>query len=393
MEIRNILLINAYSFKNLGDSGIVVAMINLLKKDYPNAKISVMSGSYEENKSFYSRYNVESVEPIWNIKRRKNFIAKYIDGLLSLLKLISVPGHSDFRLFRNADVIISVGGGYLYSSVKGPLGLGLINSLFHYYVGVRLKKCVIGFPQSVGPFNHKIDKFISEFVLSKISRLYLRESRSLENFSRKKNIKLLPDIALCKWFDVKKHSSTGDIINVGVTVLDWRFASRGDDWNSIIEYLEKIKIALKDLSVKHKKSIVVKIYPQVDVSENDSDLYVSNLLCESLIVSGLESKVVRINKLSHEEIIREYARNDLFIASRMHSAIFAINGNLPPIALAYQPKTAGTLEVVGLGDNALDIKTFKPDELLERLLLNIHSNFTYDYPEESIRQDLKEVIK
>ena len=36
--------------------------------------------------------------------------------------------------YNQADIIFSVGGGYIYSSRRGPLGVGLLNSLFHVWL-------------------------------------------------------------------------------------------------------------------------------------------------------------------------------------------------------------------------------------------------------------------
>jgi colanic acid/amylovoran biosynthesis protein len=58
---------------------------------------------------------------------------------------------------------------------------------------------------------------------------------------------------------------------------------------------------------------------------------------------------------------------DLFIGSRMHSAIFSLAGNVPTLALAYQPKTIGTFDLINMGQFVLDIKKFKEKELEEKI--------------------------
>lgn len=131
-------------------------MIYLIREVYPDAKIKVMSSYWEENKEFYNRYKVESVPAIWTLNPNYSTIGRYLSGIKKFFKSLLFP--NKIEEYKNADVVISVGGGYLYSSRKGPLGVGLINALFHIWLGKRMKKKTLAFPQSVGPINYFLIK-------------------------------------------------------------------------------------------------------------------------------------------------------------------------------------------------------------------------------------------
>ena len=75
-KINKVLIINAYSYKNRGDSGIIVAMIDIIRKSYKNADISVMSQYHEQNIEYYNKMNVKSVPPVWDIINTKGFLNK-----------------------------------------------------------------------------------------------------------------------------------------------------------------------------------------------------------------------------------------------------------------------------------------------------------------------------
>jgi colanic acid/amylovoran biosynthesis protein len=59
---------------------------------------------------------------------------------------------------------------------------------------------------------------------------------------------------------------------------------------------------------------------------------------------------------------------DAFLASRMHSAIFAISRGIPTMALAYQPKTIGTFELLGLGEYVREVQDVTGQEIADHLL-------------------------
>jgi colanic acid/amylovoran biosynthesis protein len=84
---------------------------------------------------------------------------------------------------------------------------------------------------------------------------------------------------------------------------------------------------------------------------------------------GNNATVIELGKdLTTEELMEKYGSMNVFIASRMHSAIFALNAGVPTIALAYQPKTTGTFKLLDLEAYAADITDFTEHWLYERLL-------------------------
>ncbi|TXD49698.1 polysaccharide pyruvyl transferase family protein [Polaribacter sp. IC073] len=374
---KNILIINAYSYKNRGDSGIIVAMINLITKAYQNnVSISVMSQFHEENSSFYKKLNVKSVPPVWDILNQGGFINKYFTGLK---KVISYKKQSADAI-KQADLVLSAGGGYLYSSRKGPLGIGFINVLYHLWLSKKHKKKIILFPQSIGPLNFFLDKFLLKKVFCKLDLLFSRENittKFLNNNNVNIKIKELPDVAFI--LEPQKNDliddmgiSSVDCLKIGITVLDWRFASSGSDVKDVDDYLDRIANAINNLSKIVNQNIKVYIFPQVTVSDTDGDLKVSKELLNKL---NVESQVFSLDSINNpKELVYLYSKMDVFIASRMHSAIFSLAGGVPTIGLAYQPKTTGTFDLINLKDFALDIKSFTKGDLQDIILKIIKNN-------------------
>ncbi|MDM5340537.1 polysaccharide pyruvyl transferase family protein [Fictibacillus enclensis] len=383
-----LLLINAYSSKNRGDAGIVVAMIHLIRKVYPNAEIKVMSSYFEENEDFYKQYNVKSVSAIWNLKHGNSMLERYFIGFNIVRNILFKKNIKGVEHLLNADAVFSVGGGYLYSSRKGPFGIGLLNALFHIWIAKKFNKILYCFPQSVGPLRSKVDKRLVTYVLRKVDKFISREPITTELLKRElrlTNVMEIPDIGFtlpAKEFDININKNK---VNIGITVLDWKFAKKDATDVDIEAYLNRISEACKSL-MKEMGNCHFSIFPQVTVGDGDSDLLVSQKLNEKL---GKESStIIDLDKIDNfpEYLVGIYGQMDLFIGSRMHSTIFALAGNTPTISLAYQYKTTGTFRAIELNEYSLNIADFTADQLfiiMKNILIG------KNYPIEKVSNKIK----
>jgi colanic acid/amylovoran biosynthesis protein len=364
--MKNILFVNAYSARNLGDFAIVLGMKEVVSQAFGDIKITVSSSYHEGNKQVYPD-DLVSVEAVWNISGR-GFISRYANGLYLWFLAIVNPRSQKFSSYRQSDVICSVGGGYLYSSVKGPFGIGLLSMLFHIWLGVRFNKKVICFPQSVGPVSSRLDAWILEKVLSKVTLFIAREEKTYRYLTRELGLTHVVE-SLDVAFSLKPTDSylgKKDYVQydsvIGITVLDWQFAIKGSNNEDIAHYLKTIANVFLKISKSQKIKVI--IFPQVTVGEGDSDISVSEKL-KSLLGDEI-AEVFRLpKKLDPQRLMATYGDVDLFIGSRMHSTIFALASCCPTIGLAYQPKTTFTFKLLGLKENVLPIDTFSEKDLLD----------------------------
>jgi polysaccharide pyruvyl transferase WcaK-like protein len=80
-----------------------------------------------------------------------------------------------------------------------------------------------------------------------------------------------------------------------------------------------------------------------------------------------------------EDFMRDVSGCDLFVATRMHSAILALNAGVPVVGVAYEEKMRGLLETFDLGDLVVDV------ESPERIVDVVRSGYAR-------RADLRQVI-
>lgn len=373
-----VLITNVYSYKNKGDAAIVLSILDFLKSRYKIEKVSLMSDYYEENNNYYK--NIENVKPLYTLKRTQNKFKKILSLFLNIVKLIfTLPlisimkenifkftkNNKTFNAYKESDIVISCGGGYMYSSTK-KVSIGLYTHLLQIYVAKLLNKKVIMFPQSIGPINKNIDKKILEFVLNKVDIICPRDKQSIDYLASigiNDNVMFVPDIAF-----ILEKKSNEDIYKkyiknyesktkVGMTIIDWSYFRKDGDIEIFIdEMVKSIDYLIEDLNC------IVYIIPQVVLSNFDNDGIISKK-----IISKLKNKsnVIYIeDDLDSRELKGLYSNMDMFIGCRMHSCIFALGCNVPTIGLAYQYKTTGLFEFLGLEEYTYEIINVTADYIL-----------------------------
>ena len=369
-----ILLINAYSVHNIGDGAIVGCMIKLARSVYPHAQIDVMSSYAEQNRPTYDIWNVKSLNSIWDLNQPAKFgrIGQYLRWLKLSAGAMLSGNAASLKAFKDADLVMSVGGGYLHSSRKGPLGLGFLNAAFHIWLAQRAGKPVLLFPQSFGPFYWKLDRMLVRRLMKKVTRAWSREALSSKTLREMNvtNFEECPDVAfsILPEPDPAAPDVSAGSPRIGVTLLDWRYAIPGGDATGLEAYVKRLADTMKGVLASYPGAKFY-IFPQVTVTSSyapNEDIAVSKMLLTMMPehATMIDTRQCR----TPEALAALYQQMDVFIGSRMHSTIFALCASTPTIALAYQPKTAGTFALLGLGDCTMPIDKFQTEQLLEKTL-------------------------
>ncbi len=393
---ENLVLVNnVYSHQNPGDSAIVEAIGRYVLEVDPGARVYFLSQFWRENEDYYGALGIRSAPPLWDIPMDDNKVRRLGTSVLSMGALLGrlretrrdqpavAPTENEvslegiFRdaagdtlpLYQDATLIIDAGGGSLFSSNRYRFYLGLYQHLFNLWIGKRLGKPVIAAPQSIGPLHRPHDLAAVRSVLGALDVVMIREPisarlvRSLGvPFHQVHDAAFLGNYlgAPSPAVDEKLVRRTGDGPNVGVTVLDWGWTMRapGRSAPAMDAYLRKLAMALARLGAGR-----VHIYPHVTASHGDSDLDASIKLHHLLQLSGTEAVLHDMEGCSLSDRCHLYGQMDVFIGSRMHSCIIAMLQGVPTVGLAYQPKTRGVFQWLGLERFALDIRTFSVDQL------------------------------
>lgn len=268
-----------------------------------------------------------------------------------------------FKEVLGADVIYMCPGGYMYSN-----GLSFFVNIINGVVFRQSQAIKIAAPMSIGPFFSKFEYASARFFFKNIDVIHLRESFSFE-LVRKMGFDpvFTHDLA---WWDgdgesahVEDASWCGSFVG---TVIDWSYPGMdsvdGFKERYIVEYLKAADALYEG---NFGKPLI--LYTQVGAGDGTSKD--EKLIAE--IVERSKGKVVFDGTACTPLILKsrmKYCRGVL--ASRFHSALFAIQAEASFVAIAYQPKAEYILKDMGLSDLCRDIKSFIGEEVASILLKN-----------------------
>ncbi|MGM0877126.1 MAG: polysaccharide pyruvyl transferase family protein [Bacillota bacterium] len=365
----NILIINAHSSRNKGDAGILLSMIDSLRKNNPGCSIKIKSRFPEVDKN---AYDVSVASCIANISIDPK-TSKFLK-LLSAFKLIRMLNSNQKGVdtdYEWADVVVSCGGGFLLSH---GFSAALLQHLVQIKVAFDYKKPVVIYSQSIGPFYNNQMQKLARRVLDKVDKIYIREKISKEWLKKihceNKSVTIVPDSAFCmeaqqselvdNMFNEIKKNHNGPII--GLTARDWNFPEVDDTAFYRKKYINSIQETIKFIEEKYNGKVL--LMPQVLGPNPFND----DRIISKEILDGINSKYAElINYDFHpRELKYFYSKMDMFIGTRMHSNIFALSSIIPTVAINYEHKTRGIMELLKLDDYVLDINDITAEDLIAK---------------------------
>ncbi len=387
----NIVIINLHSAVNEGDRLLLEITLNVLKETFPYARITLAANDPE---SFVEFLDVDvTVVPslTWWFKRVQEGHSRWMLSALLLspfligasfltvrkecqevLRLLP-PSHRAFlEALLSADIVIAAPGNYLYSS--GRLGLALLLALLNQLFAVAANRPIYLFPQTIGPLIRWWEYHFLTYVLAASRLIFLRDTVSIHALAagtRPWRALVVPDMA----FAIRRLDSSlgqelltrysvpiGEGPLLGVTVLDWERLHRR--FTRQTEYEIAVARAM-DFFVRKFDGYVV-VFPQVrGPSEAENDLLPSRRVCARVQHRERVYLVEEVPSTRH--LISAYGLMDLFLGTRLHSVLFALTQGVPVLAIAYQAKTLGVLQTVGLESWVIPIESVEADALQARL--------------------------
>jgi len=399
-----ILITNIYSWENKGDAAIVLAMIEDIKQQLKPHEIVLTShdprdeGKYGTYKVFPSflhiiKGTIGSDESL--LGRLKTCLAyKNLQLRLWLFALFSKLGIYCYWLFseqiseklqyyKKSSIVLACGGGYLQSTTRrrrleSLFGFSELECIcLEFSLAKTFKKPYVLYNQSIGPFFDKNDEAIVRSHLEGASAVICREELSM---SRMKNIGLnnlllRSDIAFTLFPKetslLDKYTFEKNNCNIGITVKKCLGASKQ------IEY-EKVLSEFIVACVKEDSTTRFYFIPQViNKIYGDDDLEVARKVCEHLPIN-VKSHVQIISEDIHPgEVKYIISMMKYFVGTRMHSNIFALASGVRTLALSYDLKTDGIMQMAGLSDYVIPVAEVTFDKL-KALFSALVSDSNYD---------------
>lgn len=363
----NILIVNAHSSKNKGDAGIILSMIDSLKKNIPHSNIKIKSRFPEIDKSTYDVLVHECAANI-SVDPDESKVTKVLSAL-KMLNLIYSKNQKIDEDYKWADVVVSCGGGFLLSHRFSP---ALLQHLAQLKLAFDYNKPVVIYAQSIGPFYNSIMQKVSKRILNRVDSIFIRENISKQWLEKigctNENITVVSDSAFCmldkqsdyvdELFSKIKNNHKGPII--GLTARDWNFPEMENRELHRKKYVESMQNVIIHLERNYNAKLL--LMPQV-LGPNDFN---DDRIISREILNGIDSKYSELidYDFNPRELKYFYSKLDMFIGTRMHSNIFSLSSYVPTVAINYEHKTRGIMELLDLEEYVLEINEITPNDLI-----------------------------
>lgn len=383
--MKKITITNAYTYKNKGDAAILLGIVEALKRQYGenNIEINILSFTPEiDNEKYctlkcikkvysntlnpfpYKQTKLGKVKAVFKLFFR--MIKLFLKSKISFKRLIEKE--ESLKVLSKSDLIIVCGGGFL-----GGKKYDSLMHVFQIYLDTLFNKPVIVMGTSIEPIKKKIIKRYTEKVLKKVDFIYAREKITydyLKNVVEEDKLDLIPDMAFMidekpKKLELIENIRKNTNMVFGITARKWNFPNLK---TSSKEAMENYKKAIFKMMINYieKYNAYFVFVPQVIADTNNDTIIAKEI--RGLITEEYKKNIVIIeDDLSPEELKTLIGNFDYFIGTRMHSNIFATSMRIPNIVIAYEKKTNGIMEIVGLEDYVLEIDTVTSDELISKI--------------------------
>lgn len=413
-----------YTWRNKGDAALVLAMLAELRRVAPAAEIVLLSDTPALDSR---RYGATVLPPLYggtlepeggrpSLPRRvgtafRHHVVRRVDQWLTgggsrtnsaplalwcerlrfhaflvwLFIVIGFAGRGShrwvggqagrtLRQFCEADCAVFVPGGYLIA--PHPAHVHWFRHLAAVFAARWLKLPICFTPCSVGPFSGAYNRELARRALNYPHRILAREQTSLETVARiapRAQRELTPDLGFllptcpsATADELRASVATGGRRALGISVRDYRFPGHSDPVAQRARYIDAVARAVDHAIERHGRAVC--FVPQV-LADEVSDLNVSREVA-ARVRNAEQVRVIDLD-LDPRELKDLYGHFDLFMGVRMHANIFALGAGIPTVAIAYEPKTQGIMEQLGLGEFVIgiyDIDAPKLIALVDRLV-------------------------
>lgn len=384
MSNKSIAILDFASEMNRGDAAMQEAIIEMTSSEFPRHQQNIVC-VYGENQAetFDAHFDcsishgaqiLPGLRKTYNalggraaqasnkkIKNLANMALCYLQLLIfALLRYyvsITPKNRQSFQKMKDAEFVIWNGRNF-----RDRKGIGevydLLAMLLHPLYCILMGKKVFAIGVSIWPLQYSISRALLTWVLARCSYVTAREENALD-YGQKvlglKNMMLKPDLS---YYFIEKyfcHEPKVPGKRVSLTLVDWT-----EDGLEIRDrYIKSVNTLVKQLL---SKGYQIDVVPQVFYEwEGYNDLL-------DLVFYGVEdmSAVTFIkDNLTPSALFKQYVNSDFLIATRMHSAIFALTHRTPIVAIPYDSGGKwAILTNMGMNDDyIIDYQRVTPESL------------------------------
>ena len=376
--MTKILFTNTNCSWNKGSAAQVISTCETLRKIIPDAKFTLISHYPQLDSKYCKIHDIKVVSSIWwRLPQRRilPFIHYRIFFPLSnilwaiLFKIGLNPisiNSSIIQEYVSADIIVDLSGDS-FSDSKGGFSISIDSTIL---LGLSLKKPIVLYSQSIGPFKW-ITVPLARYCLNRVNLIIVREEITkdyLENIGITSPIYLTVDCAFA--LEPVSYESVEDILskeNINITKKPLIGISANAMLNDKENNYVNSMTQLIDYVIEKLNAQIVFV-PHV-VSPIAGGRGDDRVIDEKIYKLARNKENINLIKgdYSPEELKGIIGLCNIFIGGRMHANIAAISSCVPTIATAWSHKYYGIMRALGQEKYVCDFRTMSFEELKSKI--------------------------
>lgn len=357
----NILLINQ-PVNNRGDESAHKALLRSLVKQCPCVNITVLF--VDESHDTVEQFKINDSHITYvELQSNRKFYYKIVMGLFrhGMMKYtkLSSTVRKTIKLYKENDIILCAPGGISMGGFQNW------SHLYYLHLAKYLGKRLVYYGRSFGPFpsddkNQSKYKKYSIEILNYFSFLAIRDKKT-EILAKEMKLNFVstvdsafletPCVVLPK--EILNEINNTEYIVLVPNLLIWHYNYRNRiAKDTVILFFKTLIERLRQMYVDKKIVMLPQTFNYNTYLGDDI-----NFFKELKAFFSDDNSIIVISDQYSSDIQQTIISKAYFlIGARYHSVVFALNNNIPFIALSYEHKIAGLLESLGKTDCMVDIE-------------------------------------
>lgn len=266
---------------------------------------------------------------------------------------------------KRARIVVSKGGGFIYCEAARQVPF-LMRMCLPIALAGKFAGRVILFGQTIGPLHGFLARWIvRKTIVSSGAIIVAREEKTATLLGTlgipDKQVLRCPDTAFLLRCSNTRRRQVSERRRIAISVRPWMFPGMTNPAAYLNAYYDAVgKVARVLLQRGSYVTLVAQVVSN-DASEDDRNA------CNEILKRFEPSSQPNVvsGPLPPARWIEFYGEQDIVVATRAHSAVFALDAGTPVVAISYGPKGIGIMESAGLGGFAINIEAVTAPALLE----------------------------
>jgi polysaccharide pyruvyl transferase WcaK-like protein len=256
--------------------------------------------------------------------------------------------------------------------------------------GIFLKKPVMVCAQSIGPFNSFITRVLGFFILNRVDLITVREDITEKYLAAigvsKPPLYLTADLAFLLTAQPIKKTQTRVLIGFSISqiIYTWAFPYLRNQQMQNEAYIQALSEIVDYAMEKYTADAVFILHTTGKGARHDDHKAALKVLEK---IKHKDRVKIIANSYQPAAIKQAISQCDIFVASKMHTAVAAITMLVPTVSIAYNYKVYGIVgHMLKQQDLIVDIRTLPKEQFVLQMKAKI--DFAWEN-KQKIREELQ----